>query len=270
MSEYGNSAIKARAKLEESKNNSKESNKKLIITLVIAAVLLYVGGYFVGQFVANNEADLSSVMSGLGNFLIVNAYYFASVVSIIMCDVGFSLYAKASKLADKWDGEDDVLMDEVERILFYPGAIAQVMMVISIMAFGVSLCIFSTENASKNQILFTILIATGVMLLSFIWAAILQGKVVSLEKKLNPEKRGNVLDIKFQSKWLESCDEAEKLTIYKAAYDSFKISTYVFGGALIIAILAEFVCRTGIFPIILVSVMWLIQLIVYMNSARKH
>ncbi len=45
--------------------------------------------------------------------------------------------------------------------------------------------------------------------------------IVDIEKKLNPEKQGNVFDFKFNEVWLSCCDEAQKLMTYQAAYKAF-------------------------------------------------
>ena len=50
---------------------------------------------------------------------------------------------------------------------------------------------------------------------------IIQQKSVDAAKKLNPEKTASVYDMKFQKKWMESCDEAEKIMIGKCAYKAY-------------------------------------------------
>ena len=35
---------------------------------------------------------------------------------------------------------------------------------------------------------------------------------------MNPEKTASVYDMKFQKKWLETCDEAEKIIVGKCAF----------------------------------------------------
>ena len=34
---------------------------------------------------------------------------------------------------------------------------------------------------------------------------VLQQKIVDLERRINPEKRGSVYDMKFQKTWMDSC-----------------------------------------------------------------
>ncbi|MGL6219074.1 MAG: DUF3169 family protein [Lacrimispora sphenoides] len=52
-----------------------------------------------------------------------------------------------------------------------------------------------------------------------------QQKIINFEKEINPEKRGSVFNQKFSKKWEKSCDEAERLSIYKSTYTSYRAVT---------------------------------------------
>ncbi|WP_026528251.1 DUF3169 family protein [Butyrivibrio sp. VCD2006] len=270
MGEYGNSAVRAKEKLEASRAGSGEKNKTLLIIFIAFMAVCYVGGLFVGRFLANNETDLHSIFTGIGTFLKLNMCYIALVVNIVMGVIGFALYGNVEKLANKWDGEDDDLINEVESKLFYPGAISTLMMLFNFFAFGVSLCHLSLGDAYKDRFIFIVAFSTSILLFSFIGEMILQGKCLSLEKKLNPEKRGNILDIKFQEKWFDSCDEAEKMIVYKASYDAFKYSSYIYAVAWILAVMADLIFKSGILPVTMVSAMWIIQTVIYLRASRKY
>jgi len=45
---------------------------------------------------------------------------------------------------------------------------------------------------------------------------------------MNPEKTASVYDMKFQKKWLETCDEAEKIIVGKCAFKAFNITNEMF------------------------------------------
>ncbi len=53
-------------------------------------------------------------------------------------------------------------------------------------------------------------------------AVIIQQKCVDAAKKTNPEKTASVYDVKFQKKWMDSCDEAEKILIGKCAVKAYR------------------------------------------------
>lgn len=50
---------------------------------------------------------------------------------------------------------------------------------------------------------------------------IIQQRCVDAVKRMNPEKTASVYDVKFQRKWMDSCDEAEKLMIGKCTYKAY-------------------------------------------------
>ena len=45
-----------------------------------------------------------------------------------------------------------------------------------------------------------------------------QGRIVNFIRRINPEKRGDVRDLKFNKEWYNSCDEAERQKIGRASY----------------------------------------------------
>ena len=47
---------------------------------------------------------------------------------------------------------------------------------------------------------------------------IIQQKCVDTVKQINLEKKASVYDIRFEKKWIDDCDEAEKIIIGKCAY----------------------------------------------------
>lgn len=74
-------------------------------------------------------------------------------------------------------------------------------------------------------------------LLSFYWhcsffgimaeAIIIQQKCVDTAKQTNPEKKASVYDMRFQKKWMEDCDEAEKIMIGKCAFKAYSATNVV-------------------------------------------
>lgn len=91
----------------------------------------------------------------------------------------------------------------------------------------------------------------------------IQQKVVDLSKEMNPEKKGSVYDIRFQSKWMDSCDEAEKMQVYQAAYSAFKVTNIAFMIVWLFAFLAIEFAGTGVFACVMISILWGIHVSVY-------
>ena len=70
--------------------------------------------------------------------------------------------------------------------------------------------------------------------------------------------------------WLESCDEAERLGIYKASYKSFQVMNSLCPVMEAAALLGKIMFDTGNFPIILVTFLWAVQTGVYCFYSAQY
>lgn len=94
-------------------------------------------------------------------------------------------------------------------------------------------------------------------------------KLVDLAKRIYPEKRGSVYDLRFQKKWLDSCDEAEKAVIAQAAFSAYSATNTTCLLLWLAFVLAHMLFDTGLLPIFGVSTIWLVSFCVYSAKAAK-
>lgn len=69
-------------------------------------------------------------------------------------------------------------------------------------------------------------------------------------------KKGEVCSWSFDREWLASCDEAERMLMYRSSYRTFQMMKNlmpVMEGA---ALFGKIFMGTGNFPIVLVSLIW--------------
>lgn len=92
---------------------------------------------------------------------------------------------------------------------------------------------------------------------------ILQVKLIHLIQKHNPEKQGHPLDSDFAKKWLESCDEAERLVIYQASYKTYHFLKHLFTGGFIALLLANIFFTIGALPYVILGFFWLAHTLSY-------
>ena len=85
---------------------------------------------------------------------------------------------------------------------------------------------------------------------------IIQQRCVDAVKRMNPEKTASVYDVKFQRKWMDSCDEAERREIGEAAYRAFVVTNSVCPFLWLAMILLNFVFRLGLMPSAMVLLVW--------------
>ena len=110
-------------------------------------------------------------------------------------------------------------------------------------------------------------LSIGVVFLHMAYAlaasCIVQQKLVNLTKEINPEKKGSIYDMKFQDKWLENCDEAERFAVYKCSFKTFKIMQLTGMILWLICLIGQMIFDTGVFATIIVTVFMIIQTSVY-------
>ena len=101
-------------------------------------------------------------------------------------------------------------------------------------------------------------------------AVIFQQKCVDTTKKMNPEKTASVYDTKFQKKWMESCDEAEKFMIGKCAFKAYAATNTVCSILSIVLAICALVFGIGFLPSLVVCLIWIVNQSVYCKEALKY
>ena len=101
-------------------------------------------------------------------------------------------------------------------------------------------------------------------------AVIFQQKCVDTTKKMNPEKTASVYDMKFQKKWMESCDETEKIMIGKCAFKAYAATNTVCSILSIVLAVCALVFGIGFLPSLVVCLIWIVNQSVYCKEALKY
>ena len=102
-----------------------------------------------------------------------------------------------------------------------------------------------------------------VFLVSTISMVCVEIAVIKQVKKTNPLKKGDPADLSFLRTWEESCDEAERLQIYRCGYKAFQITRHSLLFGLVIAFIGKINMGTGSMSILLLGLIMLIQSISY-------
>lgn len=101
-------------------------------------------------------------------------------------------------------------------------------------------------------------------------ATVIQQKCVDTAKQTNPEKKASVYDMQFQKKWLEDCDEAEKLMIGKCAFKAYAATNAVCTVLAIVLAVCALVFDIGFLPSLTVCLVWIVNLSVYCKEAMRY
>lgn len=261
-------------KVENNKRENRAALKKFIPMLIVCAVIGgLVGG--VSSFIGYSDFSGSITEAAL---LIVNmvspwAIIILGVLSFIVC---WAIHRKARIMyereltAAEADGEsgepDEQIIEEVEDKLSQGMFVLSVIMIVQMLFFGIMMA--DLENIAVHSFAITI-VATGVFVVGNLAQLKQQQLMVDLEKEMNPSKRGSVYDAKFRDKWEESCDELEKIIIYKSAYKAYKTTALTCVILWIVTATLSIAFKTGPLPSIAVTVVWLVQTVSYCREAMK-
>lgn len=255
--------------------NTRKSNKAIFITFIAVLLILYAAGYFVGRMVARVEGTVSfeQVTQTVKAFLIHAlpiVFLVVSVLAIVILTIAFlSCNAMYKKLQNDRDNDD--LWDLLEDRLNVPVILSNAFSIIDTCLFCCILYASLVTGYGKNGGYQTVILIAGFLL--FVIAAILEivipKLILDIEKKLNPEKQGNVLDLNFQKVWMNSCDEAEKLIVYKAGYKAFLNTNITCIILCMVAFVVTLLFKMDVLALVFVCIIWFANNLSYMLRAAK-
>ena len=224
------------------KRDNRRALPRYLLTLLLFGLLGGVLGFFTG--VAGAAGVAETVRQAVDRVLAVCAPWGIVVSAVVLLGTGWYLYAAAKRRFAAWDGEDEDAMDAAERQLSWALLLTGLMVVLDFFFFAASIIY---ERFLPDVVLFLASVAVLV---------VLQQKIVDLERRINPEKRGSVYDMKFQKTWMDSCDEAERAQIGQACYTAYRMGNKVCVFLWVALLILNFVFDFGLLPIAAVLVVW--------------
>lgn len=254
-----------------SKKEMQKDDKKIFKKWLVIMGLAFILGFVAAELLVFNQEMIDSFLQMLENekgILYIPLVVVFFLTTVLGYGYTFLKYRTAKRLVE--EGYDDDSYDRAEEDLSKVSVATNVLSGFNYLLFGI--CLFSVgmgdNEVSKMQaissvatlVIFSVATACNVMI---------QNKTVNLNKKMNPEKRGNVFDKKFVKEWVESCDEAEKALIYESAYSAYRIAISISTGMWAISLIGMMSFHTGVLPIIISSVMMIVLISTYSVTAYK-
>lgn len=258
---------------ESSGERSKRENRKalrIFIPVMIAAAL--VGG-LIGGFSSTGTA--AGLADSIASYLDRAAYLLSPylvMASVIVGIVGGCLcYRSARRLF----AESEALTDEDAQYEAFGRAddrISQGMVLLGI-SDVVGLIFFAAMISYLRDYIEILPVLYTVTIVVFIAGSFIRLKqqqlMVDFVKKMNPQKQGSIYDLKFQKKWEESCDEMEKMVIYKASYKAYQMAMKSCATVFLIVMMLSFFFDYGPLPAVATGAIWLATAISYFREAQK-
>lgn len=258
-----------------SENN--KSNKKNVsvlrksVQIVVIMLICGIAGYGCGRLavIFEDKGIIESLADVLKTAAIYSMPIIYPAVIIALLVISSCRYFKAKHMFKTLSEDDEDKMLEIEHSLNLPSMLLSFCLILSLTLFAVFVETIELSKFSDSVKGTIILAASAFFIMSYIVLFVIMRQCVELVKKINPEKRGDLLDLNFHKKWEESSDEAQKLIMYKAGFKAYKVTNYVMMGVYLICLIAQFAFHAGVMPTIAVSIIWLIMTVVFCTESAR-
>lgn len=244
------------------KKEKKKNTFKFFIIIFLSALI----GGVIGFGTAFASEGLMSLGAAISHGLLVSSPWVLLFFCCAFPLISRFLLRKGSRLIKNLSPEDDEsTYDRAERVLGLSLGVSSVSPIFIMTWYGLLVVAMHHEQASDG----TFFTLTAAMLISVILISFLQRKAVEQTKLLNPEKRGDALEVHFQKKWLSSMDEQEKQAAYHAGFKAFRSLQITAVILHLFLITATVFVDMGILPFLLVGILWLVPNLVYLRECMK-
>ncbi|MDO5293249.1 MAG: DUF3169 family protein [bacterium] len=244
----------SKEKVCEIQRENKKAFGKFIVIMIMSTLIGAIVGMLTAKLPENStEAIARGIMAGLH---LITPY--ANLVIVSVGTIVVTVLFKISKQRFKtWNGEDEDEMERIDRLLSYAIYITTMIMILACFFFAAGMKVFQfvelREDAAKTIPVVCWFVS---FILVLVFVTVSQRILVDFLKQINPEKKGSIYDIKFTKKWEESCDEAERLQIYKAGYKSYPVTSMTCLVLWIVCLMGSVIWDFGLMPVAMVTVVW--------------
>jgi hypothetical protein len=234
--------------------------------MIIGAAAGFLFGIFSTRI--NYDGIVSIIKSNMTviAYTVIAVFALENIIFFILSLIKYKSAKKTAVLAK----DDEDLYEEVENKINSCILISNVAAVVQFVLFSIAMWIIvfaDIDISIKKVILFTSL---PLFLFGLFSTLFIQRSAVNLAKKINPEKRGNVFDFKFDKTWEKSCDEGELRFMYEAGYRAYMFTAKFCYVILFLALMSMVVFRTGIFPIICIESIHLALFLSNYHAIKKQ
>lgn len=247
-----------RTKNDAVRRENKEALPKLLLLLVCSIAV----GFLVGLGMAFlDDGNLRPMLLAAGESFSIHVAPWmlcACPVILLLVNVFVRLVSRAVRTIQ--DNDDEVVTDRVECGMSICLWLSNMMIILAMFLLAASYTGFMASDSLSKVMLFA---AIGAFLLTLILSVLLQQKLIDLTKRANPEKRGSVYDLRFQKKWFNSCDEAERAIIGRCAYKAYSAVNTTCLVLWVIFTAGGLFLNSGFLPVLAVCVVWAVGQSVY-------
>ena len=249
------------------KTTTREERKMVIkfVLILVASMILGAATSIAAAYITQDGlvefVGLEQTIGAAVPYVFVFANLIAAAAAILLC-------CRAKRDIDAWNGEDESI-EQTEQRLNYSMVLANLMTVVNFLLFSASIWAAEYSPLQESGGIRMLLISLVIFVLGMTWTVFISNRTVKLVQRINPEKRGNVLDTKFHKQWMESCDEAETQLIYQCGFHAYRAGTTVCMALWVLTLLAQLWAGTGLFPVLCVCIIWLAMTVSYLCASIR-
>lgn len=237
---------------------------KFLLIVLGAAVLGFFGGFGVMWLRETVLAGQAGALADAAEMAARALPWVSWVISLALTLGALALYLNCRAKFLAWDGEDEDLIEGVEHRLGVSMLLDNLMMILGF------LCLTLMNGTLELLEGWQFWLGLAAFLYCMAASIVLTRLSVNLTKRINPEKRGDVLELKFQQTWLASCDEGERSVIYQSAFKAYKVTNYTCMGLWLVCTLVQVTLGfIGPVPGVCVLLVWLVLNLTYCGEALR-
>lgn len=255
----------------DNRDEIKKANRKAMPKFLLIMVLSLIAGGSIGFCAAKYGLNtLAGRMKSAGTFFgTYIAPWLMLAAAVIVPTVCIPLYKSAKKLHSFWDGENEEISDAIDKKLSVVIWMTSAALILScfLIAASYSNGFEMFENGYSGLLFLAAIVGFFAIMIE---ALLIQQKCVDTAKEMNPEKTASVYDTKFQKKWMDSCDEAEKIVIGKCAFKAYSATNTACTILAIVLAICALVLDIGYIPSLVVCLIWIVNQSVYCKEALRY
>lgn len=237
---------------QEIRKTNRKALPKLLGLVLLGGIVGGLAGYFLAGFDAKTLAD--GFRNAEDFFAREVAPWLLAALALLLPLICIPRYLGARKLLKSWDGEEESVSVAVDVKLSVVTWLASCATIVAFFLLAAAYAGGAAFESEKQTALVFLSIASFAVVM--VESVVLQQKCVDVARRLNPEKKASVYDMKFQKKWKDSCDEAEKLLIGKCAWKAYTVSNGVCTVLMFLLVPSALFFDIGVLPALAVCAIW--------------
>lgn len=239
---------------------------KFLLVLLVAVIIGGVAGFLAAAHdLTALKAALQTAADHLGRHV---APWVLVALAVLIPVLAMPMLGSAKRRLASWDGDDEAFMARIEQNLSRLLWLCSLFMMLAFFFLAaVAQGVF--QNMSEAGAMTRIILSLVAFVAIFVELTVVQQQSIDLNKALNPEKKASIYDLRFQKKWLEDSDEAEKIVIGKCAYKAFQATNTACAILDLLTLIAAIAFDIGLVPILAVTTIWIVCQTVYYREAMR-